>query len=97
MIINVAQVLKKDGEDLQENGKVVELRHVLKKLLHEFEVKDPTPEKVVRYYNIGEECMTKDEVELTSEDITYIKSKIVSAYLPFVSGQVCKLLEGETI
>lgn len=47
----------------------------------------------MRAYELSMKLMNEDEVELTSEDIVFIKERMLKLYLPLVYGQVCHILE----
>lgn len=52
-----------------------------------------TAEQSMRAYILGTEIMTKDEVELTAEDIVFIKPRLLKSYSSLVYGQVVQILE----
>jgi len=69
----------------------------LKEVLQNVLIQDHDPKNVqesVRRYNLAKEVTEKEEVEVTSEDITMLKKSVVALYKPLVSGQTCLILEG---
>ncbi len=52
-----------------------------------------TAEQKVRAYDLSIMLMKNKEVELKSEDIVYIKTRLGKMYTPLIFGQTIKLLE----
>jgi len=98
MTINPKQVLKDFlGEEIKIEGKPLELKTVLVNALSysEQELK-ATAEQSMRAYHLCMELMNKDSVELESEDIVFIKARMLKLYAPLVFGQVVSILEQKT-
>lgn len=94
MLINTKQeLIGSSGEVLKDGNNTITVGFVLNDLLLNRQPENPTPAKVMRYYNLGTDCKVKDEVELTDEDIKDIQTAIVKHYFPVVAGQICNLLE----
>lgn len=78
------------GETLKEGNETVTLGMVISaSLLNQEKSEDPKLS-----YKLAKECMSKDEVNLSVEDITYIKSCIKNAPLTtLLTGQALTILD----
>jgi len=96
MKIDTTKSLKTfDGKkEIKENGVVVRVRDVLLTALSGCKDKMGL-NKVTRLFQLGVLISTLDEVEISSEDVSLLKTCVLSVFSGcLVSGQVCELLEG---
>lgn len=95
MTIHPHTVLKNfDGTPLLVEEKPVELQPILiNALLFEDAELKATAEQKLRAYALGIEITTKDDVELSAEDIVFIKARLLKSYTALIYGQVVGLLE----
>lgn len=56
-----------------------------------------TPAEKVRAYDVSLQVMNNKTVDLKSEDIVFIKTRLAETYKPLVFGQAIKMLEGEVL
>lgn len=47
----------------------------------------------LRAYNLGKDIMTQEEIELSDQDIAFIKPRLVKLCTPLVYGQIITMLE----
>lgn len=97
MTIKTETVLKDyENKDIVTEDKPFTVRTVLLNALqYQSQELAPSAEQSVRAYMLGMEVATKPEVELKSEDIVYIKARLLKLYTPLVFGQMVALLEDE--
>ena len=97
MTINTATVLKNfEGKDIVNDEKPFTVKHaLLAALQYQTQELAPTAEQSVRAYILGMDVATKPEVELKSDDVVYIKARLLKLYTPLVFGQMVSLLEDE--
>lgn len=95
--INLSQsLLTPTGESFVENEKTVSIKDIIVSVLNVVS-EGQTPEES---YKCGElivkisRSKTPSEIELNSEDITLIKSKVKKHGLPLTIIQICEVLEG---
>ena len=98
MKIDTSTILHElDGKELVVDGKPVLLKTVLiNALMHQSQEFMPTAEQSMRAYILGTLLSTEKEVELNSEDIVYIKARILKISGPLIYGQIAQILEGKT-
>lgn len=100
MVINVTQVLKSfSGQvmlDKDEQGNAVEatLRMAIVNALLSPVQKETGVDKVKKY-ELAKKVYQNDEVDLESEEITLIKTRIGEVFPPLIVGQADELLENK--
>jgi len=97
MTIKTETVLKDyEGNDLAPDNKPFTVRTALLTAL-QFQSQElaPSAEQSVRAYILSTTIATKPEVELKSDDVVYIKARLLKLYSPLVFGQMVALLEDE--
>lgn len=101
MLIKVTQTLKTLGgqtmQDVDENKEVIDatLRTaIVNALLAPTKGQESGVEKVKKY-ELAKKVYQVDEVELSAEDITLIKSRIGDTFSSLIVGQCFEMLEGK--
>jgi hypothetical protein len=100
MIIDVTQVLKMlDGAVIKDRGKGgttvdATLRMAIVNSLLAYSEKDNGIDKMQKY-ELAKKVFKNDRVELSSEDISLIKTNLYNAFSPLIAGQCCEMLEGK--
>ena len=90
MIIKNQALKNYDGNDIENT----DLKTVLITCLnHETEKLKPTAEQKMRAYSLSIDLMKSNEVELKSEDIVFIKARLLNCFTALVYGQVIEILE----
>lgn len=97
MTIKTTTVLKDyEGKDIVAEEKPFTVRTVLLNALqYQSQELAPSAEQSVRAYILSTEIATKPEVELKSDDVVYIKARLLKIYSPLVFGQMVSMLEDE--
>jgi hypothetical protein len=97
MTIKTTTVLKDfEGKDIITEDKPFTVRTVLLNALqYQSQELAPSAEQSVRAYILGSGVAQLPEVQLKSDDIVYIKARLLKLYTPLVFGQMVELLEGE--
>jgi len=89
MTIETTTVLKNfEGESFKDGEKDLTLRKVICAIISTTKSPDP-----LLSYLLTERIAKNDEVELTSEEVVFIKSLVKeSTYLPYIQGTILNLL-----
>lgn len=110
-ITNLSRTLKEyDGTDIvvpdfdentgerKEQGKVITLRTSLIACLNNnTDKKKLTLEQSLRYYDLSIEIMKNEEVDLKTEDIVFIKNKMIElVYPPKLIGQIVAIIDPQS-
>ena len=99
MTINTTTVLKDyEGKDIITEDKPFTVRTVLLNALqYQSQELAPSAEQSVRAYSLSMAVANTPQVQLKSDDIVYIKARLLKLYTPLVFGQMVELLEGEKL
>ena len=96
MKIYLSAVLKDfDGNDVQDAGKPMTIGRACLLALSSGANDDKSPQTAVALYELGIRFVGQDEVEITPEEASLLKTIVAKAMVsPLFSGQVCKALNG---
>jgi hypothetical protein len=98
MTANVIQpIVSIEGTPFKDGEKDMTLRSILLSTLnYEDQELQPSAEQKMRAYRLALEIINKDEVTLQSEDIVFIKARLLKLWNAWIYGQVVDMLEGKT-
>ena len=100
MNVNSNYVLKNFDDSLievdQKGGFLFLKKVLIDSLCYEDTEIKPTPEQKMRAYDLCMKLTSEEVVELLSEDIVFIKVRLLKLYNALIYGQVVKLLEDST-
>lgn len=90
-IVNIEGIPFKDGE------KDMTLRSILLTTLNYEDQELPaSAEQKMRAYRLALEVLNKEEVSLQSEDVVFIKARLLKLWNAWIYGQVVDMLEGKS-
>ena len=94
MIVNNQKLVDYEGKVIKNGEEELDLKTVIVNALNHLSQKlTPTAEEKMRSYLLSMDFMMDNEVSLKSEDIVYIKTRLLEIYNPLVFGQVMQILE----
>lgn len=84
-----------EGNDVSDSGKPMTIGRACLLALSSGVNDDKSPQTVTMLYELGIRFVGKDEVEITPEEASLLKTIVAKAMVsPLFSGQVCKVLNG---
>lgn len=85
-----------EGKPLENNGQPVYLKTIIiNALSYEDDKLKANGDQKLRAYTLGVELSVANTVKLSSEDIVFIKERLVQYANPLVYGQTVALMEGD--
>jgi hypothetical protein len=100
MLINtntvITNLVGEPMKDMDANGEATDatLKSTIVNALLSPVQKEQGTEKVKKY-ELAKRIYEADEIELTAEEITLIKSRVGDTFVPIVVGRVFEMLEGK--